>query len=224
MALIDWLVGTGMRITSATHLTTYEVPPRSGGDFDWLHTPAAINKHGLRVELGQHLADDLRRLMGRQRVPAFGLGDFGGKVLDGVDTADENVTQRLAAGLGIVNRSDGLGHVVVGRCGHGVHDGHGLLPTGGRRDDRAPIGVLLEVPLGEGLVVPPLARVQDAGLGRGISRSGVDRRSVGALLCLGGPTRLHGNDECAIRVANDVHDVSLAHIRGGSDPATMAGC
>ncbi len=38
-----------MRITPATHLTTYEVPSRSGGDFDWLHTPAAINKYGRAV-------------------------------------------------------------------------------------------------------------------------------------------------------------------------------
>lgn len=49
VALIGWLVGTGMRVTPATHLTTYEVPPRSGGDFDWLHTPAAINKYGRAV-------------------------------------------------------------------------------------------------------------------------------------------------------------------------------
>jgi hypothetical protein len=49
VALIEWLVGTGMRISPATHLTTYEVPPRSGGDFDWLHTPAAINKYGRAV-------------------------------------------------------------------------------------------------------------------------------------------------------------------------------
>lgn len=49
VGLIQWLVGTGMRITPALHLTTFEVPPRSGGDFDWLHTPAAINKYGRAV-------------------------------------------------------------------------------------------------------------------------------------------------------------------------------
>ncbi len=45
VGLIQWLVGTGMRITPALHLTTFEVPPQSGGDFDWLHTPAAVNKY-----------------------------------------------------------------------------------------------------------------------------------------------------------------------------------
>lgn len=49
VGLIQWLVGTGMRITPTMCLTTYEVPPRSGGDFDWLHTAAAINKYGRAV-------------------------------------------------------------------------------------------------------------------------------------------------------------------------------
>ncbi|MGI9016338.1 MAG: hypothetical protein ACR2HR_04400 [Euzebya sp.] len=55
-ALIQWLVATGMRITPATHLTHYEVPPISGGDFDWLHTPAAVNKYRRAVRSGAFAA------------------------------------------------------------------------------------------------------------------------------------------------------------------------
>ena len=55
-ALIQWLVATGMRITPSTNLTHYEVPPASGGDFDWLHTPAAINKYRRAVRSGAFAA------------------------------------------------------------------------------------------------------------------------------------------------------------------------
>ena len=58
----------------------------------------------LRVELGQHLADDLGRLVGGERLAAFGLGHLGGEVLDRVNAADENVAQRFAAGVGILER------------------------------------------------------------------------------------------------------------------------
>jgi len=38
-----------------------------------------------------------------------------------------------------------------------VHQSHGFLPAGCRRDDRCTVGVLLTVPLGERLVVPTFA-------------------------------------------------------------------
>jgi integrase len=74
VGLIQWLVGTGMRITPALHLTTYEVPPRSGGDFDWLHTPAAINKYrrAVRSAAFAHRLEAARIYMaGDRRVTAL---------------------------------------------------------------------------------------------------------------------------------------------------------
>ena len=56
------------------------------------------------VELGQHLTDDLRGLVRGERIAAFRLGDLSGKGFDCMNTADENMAQRFAAGFGVVER------------------------------------------------------------------------------------------------------------------------
>jgi hypothetical protein len=45
--------------------------------------------------------------------PPFGLGHLGREVLDGVNAAHENVAQRLAAGVGILERLDRRGDGLV---------------------------------------------------------------------------------------------------------------
>ena len=151
-----------------------------------------------------------------QRLAALGLGHLRGKVLDGVDAAHEHVAQRLATCLGVIERIDGRRHGVTGRGGHRVDEGHGLLAPAHGRHGGLTIGVLLQVPLRERLVVAAFARVQDP-------RGGEVRRSSrlpGPLRCDGvlglvATCRLHGDHEGAVGVANDVHGwISLVMARG----------
>lgn len=105
VGLIQWLVGTGMRITPATHLTTYEVPPRSGGDFDWLHTPAAINKYGRAVRSAAFAArlDGARLYMaGDRRVIAeHGGGHAPADPLHIVEADGRTVTWTTTDGMSV---------------------------------------------------------------------------------------------------------------------------
>ena len=70
------------------------------------------------IDLGEDLADDLRHLVRRQYVTAFVVGHFGREVLDGMDTPDEDVAQRLGAGVGIVQLLDRVGDVDIGVGGY----------------------------------------------------------------------------------------------------------
>ena len=65
------------------------------------------------VELGEHLTDDLRRLVRLERIATLGVGGLLGEVLDRVDTSDEHVAQRFTRGLGIVERVDCGCHLVL---------------------------------------------------------------------------------------------------------------
>jgi hypothetical protein len=58
------------------------------------------------IELGENLTDDLRRLVRRERLTAFGLGYFGGKVLDRVHAAHEHVAQCFTARFWIADLLD----------------------------------------------------------------------------------------------------------------------
>jgi hypothetical protein len=152
--------------------------------------------------------------MGGQGLPTFGVGDLGGKVLDGVNAADENVAQGFAGRFGIVDRLHGRRDRMIGRGGHGMHDRHGLLTPRCRRDRRGAIRVLLVVPLGERLVVAPFTGMEQAGRGLGVGRhgSGVgpDFRRWGSPV-LGFSRSRQGNrdHEGTVRVSDDVHDAAL---------------
>ena len=67
---------------------------------------AASRRADAQVELGEHLTDDLRRLVRGERVAALGLGNFVGEGLHRVHAAHEHVTQRLTARLRIVEPLD----------------------------------------------------------------------------------------------------------------------
>src|SRR5579862_2311966 len=87
-----------------------------------------------------------------------------------------------------------------------MHKGHRLLPSGRRRDHFSAIGVLLLIPLGQGLIVATLPRMEESGHGlrRGLGRLGV---SPGRWLLLG--LRLsvmeHRDNERAISVSDNIH-------------------
>ena len=134
--------------------------------------------------------------MGREHVAALGVGDLVGEGLHRGRAADEHVTKRFGAGLGIVECLDGLGHVrrVVG---HGVHDRHGFLATGGRGDRLGVVRVLLGVPLHQRFVIAAFTRAQRAGAGFG-GQDVVDAVAVVA-------TGHHRNGERAIGMPDDVH-------------------
>ena len=84
----------------------------------------------LGVELGQDLSDDLGRLVGRERLAAFGLGYLGREVLDRVNPSHENVSQRFAAGFGILERLDRRGNGL--RPASSPRRGRGSWPPGAR--------------------------------------------------------------------------------------------
>jgi hypothetical protein len=159
--------------------------------------------------------------VGGKRVAALRLGHLGGEALDRVDAPDEHVAQRLAAGFGVVDGLDRLGDGtgIAVRGGHGMHDGHRLLPAAGGGDDRFPVGVLLEVPLGEGLVVAAFARMQDAGGGLGVRRRRLvaSRGGVSVLFDVVPALGPHRHDQGAVGVTNDVHGAS-PRVEGQSDP------
>ena len=94
--------------------------------------PSPRDADALGVQLGQHLADDLRGLVRRQWLAAFDLGDVGGEVLDRMDATDQDVTQGLATGFGIADPSMACSHRVWG-LGHGMDERHGLLAAAGCR-------------------------------------------------------------------------------------------
>jgi hypothetical protein len=134
----------------------------------WAERVARANPARRSIELGEHLTDDLRRLVRRQRLAALGFRDLCGKVFDRVHTTDENVAQRLATRVGILERLDGRCHRMIGRAGNLVDQVHRFLATARGRDDFTAIGVLLRVPLRKRFVVATFSGMQHARLGRGI--------------------------------------------------------
>ena len=66
------------------------------------------------VEFGEHLTDDLGGLVSGERFATFGVRDFSGERFDGVDTADQHVAQRFAAGLRVVEGRHRRRHRMVG--------------------------------------------------------------------------------------------------------------
>ena len=163
---------------------------------------------GCPVEFGEDLADDLGRLMSGEWVAAFRLGHLGGEVLHRVDSADQDVAQRFAAGLGIVERFERGLDLMLGRLGHGMDQRHGFFAAARRGDGRLAIGVLLLVPLGQRLVVPALTRMQQSGPGflwRRVVGCASLGRCVGSVFALMLAFRGNGHDECAVVVAHDIH-------------------
>jgi hypothetical protein len=134
-----------------------------------------------------------------------------------VHPPDEHVAQRFAAGVGVLERLHGRGHRLVGGGRHGVDKRHGFLAAADRRDGRLAIRILLEVPGGERLVVAALAGMEKAGRrcchgcrGRALGvRRGGRFVSVGLVVSW----RIHGDNQGAIGVANDIHEVLLLALR-----------
>ena len=115
---------------------------------------------GQSIKLFENLTDDLGGLVSRERLAAFGHGNFCGEVLNGMHATDQNVAKGLTAGFRIIECLHRRSNSMVRRGSHRVNKGHRLLSTTGRRNNRLAIGVLLEVPLGERLVVPALTRME----------------------------------------------------------------
>ena len=94
-----------------------------------------------------------------------------------------------------------------------MYEGHRLLPPGGSRDGRPPVGILLAVPLRQGLVVAAFARMEQPGRRRRLRLVLTivisDRRGVRTLVGFRLSFLLHRNDKGAIGVANDVHRTDL---------------
>ena len=123
-----------------------------------------------------------------------------GEALDGRNPTDEDVPKRLRTGGRIIEIGHRIRDRVVGVLSHGVDESHGLLATVGGRH-RGLSAVLLEVPLGQRLVVATLAGVQDPGRGPAATSSvsgsspSCDMRSF----------RCHGDNQGAVVVAGDLH-------------------
>ena len=88
------------------------IPPHSHAT-SAVHDQRLARRNRRSVELCEHLADDLRRLVRREYVAAFGVGYLRCEVCDGVDAANEYVAQRFGASFGIVQLFDGAGDVVL---------------------------------------------------------------------------------------------------------------
>ena len=86
---------------------------------------------------------------------------------------------------------------MLGVVGHRVHDRHGFLATGRGRDRLGVVGVLLGVPLHQGLVIAAFTRAQRAGAGFG----GQDLLDAVAVVATGH----HRNGQRAIGMPDDVH-------------------
>src|ERR1700722_2214207 len=143
--------------------------------------------------------------MRRQWLAAFGLGDLVGEILDRMDAADEDVAQGLATRLGIVDRLNCSAHIVLRGLGHRVDESHGLLAAARRGHPDLAVGVLLEVPLDQSLVIATLSRVKDTS-GVGWSH----RRLIARYLFFIMTALLaHGNDQGAVFIPNDRHGCSL---------------
>src|ERR1700733_10564005 len=114
-----------------------------------------------------------------------------------MDAADEDVAQGLATRFGIVDRLKCRAHIVL------------------RRLRQRAVGVLLEVPLDQSLVIATLSGVKDTGGIRCCRRRLIARYLFLVMTAL----LAHGNDQGAVFISNDRHGcLSLAD--AGISPAS----
>src|SRR6202034_2380209 len=90
-----------------------------------------------------------------------------------------------------------------------MDEGHGILSATWRGHRRLAVGVLLEVPLDQSLVIATLAGVKDASGVRRFRRRLIARWVFLIMMAL----LAHGNDQGSVFIANDRHGRSLL---GGS--------
>ena len=161
------------------------------------------------LQLGQDLTDDLRRLVGRKGIAAFRLCDLSGKVLDGMNTADEHVAQRFPARFRIVERlergRDGMVGDVATACTRAMASWRPVaVETTGARS-----GFCCRSHSARASSYPPspgwssrlvgAASASDRGAISGFGRG------IAIVVGLMPAFRVHGHHESAIGVASDVH-------------------
>ncbi len=147
--------------------------------------------------------------MSGKRLAAFGCCNLGGEILNRMHATDQNVAKGLAARFRIIERLYRRGYSMVGRDGNGMNKGHRFLSTTGRRNNRLAVGVLLQVPLGQRLVIPTFARVEKPGGRAGFRLSGFGFGADGCITAgvIGRvPTfRNHRDNKRAISISYDAH-------------------
>lgn len=160
------------------------------------------------IELFENLTDDFGGFVSGKRLVAFGRCNLCGEVLNRMHSTDQNVAKGLTARFGIIERLHRGRNCMVRRDSNGVNKGHGFLSTTGRRNNRLAIGVLLQVPLGERLVVPTFARMEKSSnrIDFRLSTFGfgacIAARVIGRVL----PFRNHWHKKRAIGISYDVHE------------------
>src|SRR5580692_1285990 len=85
-----------------------------------------------------------------------------------------------------------------------MDEGHGILSATRRGHRRLAVGVLLEVPLDQSLVIAPLAGVKDAS---GVRR--IRRHIARCVFLIMMALLAHGNDQGSVFIADDRHGRSL---------------
>src|SRR5205823_1497884 len=100
-------------------------------------------------------------------------------------------------------------HRMIRGVRHGMYQGHRLLPSACRRDGRWTIRILLEVPFGERRVIATFSRVKYPGRRLARRRLSLLGRGVRVVILGMRSLRLHGHDQGAILISNNVHGPAL---------------